>query len=229
VLAARNPDVTVDIMTSSISDLKPLSQGFSLPNINVFHCAALSATIPHASCSFDMVITNLVASTLGSGECLSFLQDCRRVLKPGGSLHLSLLDPFPQNAGPLLIARTSDLILNVEMANRSTRLSMLLPMTLSRVVGLTNIDISKFLIPVVPRSKATSCNTDTQREETVTDEERLEQLECEVGRTLMQTLYGRFSQPEDDKRWWWGDLEVLNECQNTGATFEVKVIRCQKI
>src|SRR5438046_1732433 len=150
--AATNPFSTVLCLMSS-SSLPDLSTSqWTAPSNMDLHLWSNAPSLPFSGESFDLVSTRSVALLLPSTDWPSFMRHCVRVLKPGGSLEISVLDPMPRNAGPLLQQWTTVyLILGLERKFSVTRPAMVIPFWLK--------DVTAFAPPVV-KTMAFSAVTD---------------------------------------------------------------------
>ncbi|KAL9097306.1 MAG: hypothetical protein Q9165_000733 [Trypethelium subeluteriae] len=101
---------------------------------NQISCTPISPAdlprLPYPSSSLDTIRTSSLPSLLPSAQIPALLSECHRVLAPGGTLELRLLDPLPdrKTSGPFLRAWIEvRLLLNLEMSFRCTRPSLLIP------------------------------------------------------------------------------------------------------
>jgi hypothetical protein len=148
------------------------------------------------------------------------------MLKPGGNLLISFVDPSPQTSGPLMTRWTERLKLKLEMQFRCTRPSDLLPYWLSEVGGWTgSIEVETMDWTAVEGPDEGGDQWDTLRSMT--------------GRAVYRKLYEGFVEPDGNAAaaaatagecgaWWWEDPAIVKECQMLGTTFQLHRYLCQK-
>jgi hypothetical protein len=184
------------------------------------------------------------------------LRESARVLRVNGSLEISVLDPMPRNAGPLLQQwTTAYLVLGLERQFVATRPAMVIPFWLKDVpeFGLPRIETVVF-------SAVTNEDFDTLEAghpdlEGIDDthprlagthrrqRSDVSKLRTVVGRHFYQSLYkdlapeGRPKRcltpgAEDDheliRHWWWKDAAIVRECREYGTMFEMVTFTCQR-
>jgi len=215
-----------------------------------------SPSLPYEDGSVDIVSSRSIASTLRSHDWPPFLRDCARVLKPRGILDISILDPMPRNAGPLLQQwTTAYLILGLERRFSATRPAMVIPLWLEDVSQLTLPHIKTVTFSAV-------ANDDTDVVDAVSPglmginenhpcsagmhrrrRSNVQQLKTAVGRHFYQALYKEFAFEARSRRslipgvedtneiirhWWWKEPAIVRECREYGTMFEMVTYTCQK-
>ncbi len=215
-----------------------------------------SPSLPHEEGAIDLISSRSIASQLRSHDWPPFLRDCVRVLKPEGKLEISVLDPMPRNAGPLLQQwTTAYLILGLERRFLATRPAMVLPFWLKDVSELTLPHIKTVTFSAVTNDDADvteSINPDLMTIDgdhprlTGTHRRRrsdVQQLRTVVGRHFYQALYKELAPEARPKRpvspgvddaneiirhWWWKDPAIVRECREHGTLFEMVTYTCLK-
>ncbi len=251
-MAATNPSSTIHCLLSSpiLPDLSS-SRWTALPNMNL-HLWSNLPSLPYSAESFDLVTTRSVAFLLKSTDIPSLLRGCHRVLKPGGSLEISVLDPMPGNAGPLLRQWTNlYLIEGLKSKFLTTRPAMIIQLWLEDVAGfappvtktmafsaVVDDEISKADVPI---TNFNGIEQELSRYSEVPHQGRsdLQQLKSGLGRHFYQSLYREFApqrrvvpgfqdSAEVKRCWWWDNSAILRECREYGTTFEMVTFTCQK-
>ena len=173
--------------------------------------------------SFEHIRANALASAFEAPQLKQILQECYRVLVPGGQLELRLMDPVPdaKGTGPLLRdCLERRLLLNLEKSFRCLRPMLLIPIWV-REVGFTlsendtgNGSSYKISFPVVIDNAVCSVE---------------DQLACEIGRKLWQSLWAEFlEQGEGQVDCWWNDEVMAKECLQKGTTIDCRTLFATK-
>jgi SAM-dependent methyltransferase len=215
-----------------------------------------SPSLPYGDGSVDIVSSRSIALTLRAHDWPPFLRDCARILKPQGILSISVLDPMPRNAGPLLQQWTTEyLILGLERRFLATRPAMVIPFWLKDVSQLTLPHIKTVTYSAV-------ANDDTDMVDAVSPSlmgisesysgptwvhrrrrSDIQQLGTAVGRHFYQALYKELASEARLRRprisgveyandiihhWWWKDPAIVRECREYGTMFEMVTYTCLK-
>lgn len=159
-------------------------------------------------------------SLLPSAAYPPLLHECHRLLNPGGSLHLCILDPAPisNTMGPCLRAwLDSHLLLNLERQFRSTSPGRHFPfwLTDAKFACERNGGVRRVTL---------SLNVHTPDSATET-EDPMVKLVPTVLKMLWKHVWGAFVEGE---RWWWEDEEVVKECMALGTRWEYIFIEAIK-
>ncbi|KAK8058699.1 hypothetical protein PG994_009147 [Apiospora phragmitis] len=154
------------------------------------------------------------ASTVRFGRDTPFPEAHSSMSRPGGALHLTIIDPQPVSAsmGPLLRQWLFEkLLINLEQSSRTTYPSETLPAWLGlgrlRGQGSTIVTVS---VPAIPEGlgkiegvkKQSSAKTE---------------LRCLVMRMLWQEVWGGFVRAN---RWWWEERDIVAECIELGTYWQ---------
>jgi len=127
-LGAKHPQATfcsLGILPSSL-DLSSSSWG-SPPNVDG-HLWPGCPLLSHPTNTFDVVLIHPLFHVLRCTDWPALLKEALRVLIPGGTLTISIMDPVPKNAGPLLEDwTTKHLVLGLARKFMVSRPSLLLP------------------------------------------------------------------------------------------------------
>lgn len=128
-----------------------------------------------------------------------FLRHINRCLAPGGSLHLTIIDPQPVSTsmGPKLRQWLfTNLLINLEQEFRTTWPSKTFPAWLA--LGNLREKGSTIATITVPAIYEGSYKMDVKT-----------QLRCVANRLLWQEVWGRFVHAS---RWWWEEEDIVQEC-----------------
>lgn len=197
-----------------------------------------------------------MASLLRSHDWPAVLKESARVLRANGSLEISVLDPMPRNAGPLLQQwTTAYLVLGLERQFVATRPAMVIPFWLKDVpeFGLPQIKtvvfsaVSNDDVDTLEAGHPDLAGIDDTHPRLASTHRRqrsdVSQLRTVVGRHFYQSLYkdlapeGRPKRclhpgAEDDRElirhWWWKDPAIVRECREYGTIFELVTFMCQR-
>ena len=227
----------------------PLSPRF-YPNIHPLSVPVPTPHLPYASNTFTSIRAFSLAALLPASSIPTIFKECHRVLtpctcvtspqpfdhassqalttiNPGGSLHLTVLDPSPQPAslGPRLRNwLESHLLLNLEKEFRCINPSRLFPVWLAdaglRGEGST-ITCVRFLASVA-QEDGYGCGKGSDGD---WGEGVKQELKSVMGRLLWKEMWGSFVQGE---KWWWEDQHVVEECERMGTVWEYSVIEAVK-
>lgn len=228
------------------------SQWKSHPNMETNYWQNIPA-LPYQDSFIDLISSRSIALFLRSSQWPVFVQECVRVLRPGGVLEVTILDPMPRNCGPLLRQWTAkNLILGLERRFLVTHPAMIIPMwfddisdfgrrekmtlayfatadEVTQELGLTSQDV----VDAHPQPEA--ADQRSRRD--------LQRLRTAVGRHFYQALYNGLvpkvyqRQPGNSKLetpekstpyWWWKDPEIMRECKEQGTMFEMVTYKCRK-
>ncbi|KAF4445594.1 hypothetical protein F53441_10658 [Fusarium austroafricanum] len=182
----------------------PLSPD-TFPNIHpVLSPVRSPSAFPVAPSTIEAVHSLRLPLAMPSQDIPALLRNIHRCLEPGGSLHLTIIDPLPvtSTVGPLLRTWIEDhLLFNLEASFRCTNPSKLLPLWLNGAslrVDPNLIETTQFFsIPL--------------------DVGQLQMLWMEVWREYIVA-----------ERWWWEDPDILKECILMQTTWEWRLIEAVK-
>ncbi|PHH61231.1 hypothetical protein CDD81_665 [Ophiocordyceps australis] len=151
-------------------------------------------------------------------------------LKPGGSLHLTLIDPLPyaDTLGSRLHAWLErHLLLNLDRHHRCLSPCATLPRWLAeaslRAPGSTRTTVRFFATPDSIRRRRR--DPDPARERLQADRETRARLRSLVGRMLWRQVWGAFVTADS---WWWDDPAIVDECLQLGTFWEYHLIEAVK-
>jgi SAM-dependent methyltransferase len=228
------------------------SQWNSRPNMATNYWADIP-TLPYQDSFMDLISSCSVPLLLRSIQWPVFVQECVRVLRPGGVLELTILDPMPRNCGPLLQQWTArNLVLGLGRKFLVTHPAMIIPHWLDDVSDFDRRDSTTFAYSAVAdedtyESRLTSEELGDGHPQSNEADRRsgrdLQQLRTAVGRHFYQALYNdlvpealqrqpgnsELEQPRESIRyWWWKDPAIVKECKEQGTVFEMVTYKCRK-
>lgn len=203
-LAALYPAASITHLSLSplSPDLFPNVRPLSVPSVSV---PASSRALPPRL--YSTVTCLSMPALFPSTDIPPFLRHINRCLAPGGSLHLTIIDPQPvsESMGPKLRQWLfSNLLVNLEQAFRTTLPSETFPVWLA--VGNLRGKGSTIAIITAPAIAKSSSKDDMKTE-----------LRCLVTRLLWQEVWGRFVTAS---RWWWEEEEIAQECEELGTYWQ---------
>ena len=179
--------------------------------------------LPYPSCSLDLIRASTLPSLLPSAQIPALLAECHRILRPGGTLELRLLDPLPDRhgSGPLLRAWIEvRLLVNLELSFRCTRPSLLIPQW-ARDTGFALRKADAETQGMALRMEVPAANDDQGVVGAYVDE----QVGSMVGRELWKDVWGGFvSESEGDERWWWENEGCLKEATERGTKWSISTL-----
>ncbi|KAJ9604297.1 hypothetical protein H2200_011131 [Cladophialophora chaetospira] len=207
--------------------------------------------LPYPDSSADLISAGNTPGLLRSSQWPAFVQECARVLRPGGVFEVSIIDPMPRNCGPLLRQWTAEkVILGLERRFLVTHPAMIIPLWLEDIAEFGHCESHKFSFPAVfEKAHERSPTRDAERcfRESADQRDReIQSLRNAVGRYFYEALYGELLQVpsrhmrsgspgmnavEEDlsNRWWWTDPAIVRECHEYGPVFEMITFRCMKL
>ncbi|KAH0565385.1 hypothetical protein GP486_001219 [Trichoglossum hirsutum] len=222
-LAAKNHRSTVHSISSNTSAAASPSPAWGRlpPNCRPLTSPLATSPSPYPPASFDLIISRSLPTILRSTDYPPFLRDCARMLKPGGSLLISLIDPSPRNCGPLMVRWTEGLKLKMEMQFRCTRPGELLPYWLGEIGGWAGgVEVETMDWMAVEGSEGG---------------DQWDALRVVTGRSAYRKLYEDFVEVGNNRTtgeghgvWWWEDPMIVEECRTLGTTFQLQRYVCQK-
>ena len=179
---------------------------------------------------------------LPASQLPQLLRECNRILLPGGTLKLMLLDATPTvgTMGTLLKSwLTKHLLGNLEKRDRVREVRKQMSMLLldAGFMGCDgDIKLSfraaeqEFATrrPVNDKGKDTKTKSLIQlAQEQAADEETMHKLSVVVGRLLWKELWGPYVTGSKFK-WWWEDANIVDECRAMGTRWEGVVVKAVK-
>ena len=200
-------------------------------------------TLPYIDSSTDQISSHDIPTLLRSSQWPTFIQECARVLRPGGIFEIAIIDPMPRNCGPLLRQWTAErIILGFERRFLVTHPAMIFPVWLDDVADFGRRESHVLSFPAVSEEAAVGPYSPSNDYQSDCD---LQALRVAVGRYFYEALYGslilpplpppRSTHPDQKSaqnprrcRWWWTDPAIVRECQDHGTFFEMVTYRCQR-
>ncbi|PKS11648.1 hypothetical protein jhhlp_001799 [Lomentospora prolificans] len=235
VLALHESEVAVATYLAAIHRSKhvyhmspsPLSHTL-FPNVHPLSVPTVSAShFPVAPQLFGAVYSLSLPSQISSHDIPTILKSIHRCLVPGGTLHLTLIDPLPvaSSLGPRMRAWLEEhLLLNLERSFRCVNPTKLLPIWLAdcalRGEGST-ITTAKFLAVPPEHSQGRRCPGDPDPG----DKDLKTELCGVVGRMLWREVWGVFIGAE---KWWWEESACVDECLELGTYWEYNLTEAVK-
>lgn len=209
--------------------------------------------LPYRDSFMDLISSRSIALVLRSSQWPVFVQECVRVLRPGGVLEVTILDPMPRNCGPLLRRWTAkNLILGLERRFLVTHPAMIIPMWFDDVsdfdrrerMTLAYSAIADEVTQDLSLASQEVVHGHPQSEEADRSSRRdLQRLRTAVGRHFYQALYNvpvpevcqrqpgnsELEAPRESTRhWWWKDPAIVRECKEQGTMFEMVTYKYRK-
>ena len=169
------------------------------------------------------------------------LRECHRILRPGGTIKLFLLDATPAfgTMGTLLKAWLSKHVMgNIEKRGRAREVHKEMGMWLVEagfMGGDGEVRISfraaEHDFPVKDKEKSKSVRKkgskakSTAKKEVDEEQKDVHRLSVLVGRMLWKELWGPFV---GGRGWWWDDEAIVEECKALGTKWEGIVVEAVK-
>ncbi|KPM43933.1 hypothetical protein AK830_g2571 [Neonectria ditissima] len=204
----------------------PLSHAL-FPNIHpVLVPVRSTSAFPVAPSSFESVYSLHLPLSMPSQEIPGLLRNVHRCLKPGGALHLTLIDPLPiaTSLGPRLRAWIEQhLLLNLETKFRCMSPSKLFPIWLENAsLRLEHVTREPSRFFAVPRGES---HFTPARIDSLSAEETKQELRRLVGRMLWIEVWGEYVVAD---KWWWEDPTIVEECSQWETCWQWQLIRAVK-
>lgn len=158
--------------------------------------------LPIPDASTDHIRSNSLSSVFPALQLKRVLSECNRVLVPGGTIELRVIDPSPDPKEPVHKLQSwmdQYLIFNLEKCFRCLRPNRLIPVWLEEA----GFEIDSRTLENTPRRLRFPCFI---KEDSCTVEHR---LACEIGRRLWNDVWGNYI--ESGARHWWEDESIINE------------------
>ncbi|KAF2835691.1 hypothetical protein M501DRAFT_941400 [Patellaria atrata CBS 101060] len=224
-LAARYPRATIYTVSSS-NTTSPPTDWPSPPNHHCLYLPTASFTIPFADNYFDFVVSKTLPKLVHNDQWTSVFQDCMRILKPGGWMEISTLDPHFARQGPTLAEWVNTHIeRRLDESGFSTRPSEDVLKTMEDV-GLTNLRRAKIALPVSLPLSASRPNVNFQNRQTMQttfEDPDARRLMVYLGRHFYQDLYSQCLTPQESKHWFWNNKSIRTEFEGlqTGSLLTI--------
>ncbi|ETS80521.1 hypothetical protein PFICI_08050 [Pestalotiopsis fici W106-1] len=186
------------------------------PNLHPVTAPTLQAKLGFSNLkheSFTSVTCLRMGSMLAKYDVPIVLAEIYKLLKPGGALHVTLMDPCPEEqvCGPLMRKWMRDnLIVELEKHARTTSPSRDVPawMKAAELRGRGS-HYTQYHVPVVPAGY-----------DRIQDDKQWEpamgEARCRVMAMLWYEIWGNLIH---DCKWWWDDEDILKECAEYGTYF----------
>ncbi|RBR18767.1 uncharacterized protein FIESC28_05908 [Fusarium coffeatum] len=197
------------------------------PNIRpVLSPVRSPSAFPVAPSSIEAVHSLRLPLAMPSQDIPALLRNIHRCLEPGGSLHLTIIDPLPitNTLGPLLRTWIEDhLLFNLESSFRCTNPSKLLPVWLKNAslrVDSNFVETTQFFSIPLDNSQLQYVRDGHESEEGLRQE-----LRNTVGRMLWMEVWREYIIAD---RWWWDEPDILAECMRLQTVWEWRLIEAVK-
>lgn len=219
----------------------------SPPALPLHHPVPATPTLPFPAELFDAITSLPLPTLLPAKNIPHLLRECNRILLPGGTLKLLLLDATPSlgTMGTLLKAwLTKHLLGNLEKKDllREVRKQMSTLLVDAGFMGCDgDVKISfraaeqEFASrkPAEEKGKSTSSKAKAliqMAQERAAEEETMHRLSVVVGRLLWKELWGPYVTGVTATRfkWWWDDANIVEECRAIGTRWEGVVVEAVK-
>lgn len=217
----------------------------SPPALPLHHPIPATPTLPFPAELFDAITSLPLPTLMPASDIPQLLRECNRILLPGGTLKLLLIDATPSlgTMGTLLKAwLTKHLLGNLERKGRirEVRKQMSILLLDAGFIGCEgDIKISfRAAEPEFASRKAFddkgkgSSSSKTKglvkmAQERGAEEETMHKLSVAVGRLLWKELWGAYVSGSKF-RWWWDDANIVEECRAMGTRWEGVVVEAVK-
>jgi SAM-dependent methyltransferase len=178
----------------------------------------VTAQMDYPSSYFDHVHSYTLASGMAANLVPGVLRECHRVLRPGGKLVLTFMDPSPVagTEGPLLRAWLEEhVLLRLEMHFCTSNPTKLMPLWVAQA-GMEAVQCAGAEQPLraVVGTGGLGAGTAGVREE----------LGVLCGQQLWRQTWGVFV----EGAMWWEEGAIAEECARLGTVFEWRVLEAQK-
>ena len=219
----------------------------SPPALPLHHPVPATPTLPFPAELFDAITSLPLPTLLPSQNIPQLLRECNRILLPGGTLKLLLLDATPSlgTMGTLLKAwLTKHLLSNLEKKDRVREVRKQMSMLLldAGFMGCDGeIKISfrgaeqefSSRKPTDDKGKAPSSKAKAliqMAQERAAEEETMHRLSVIVGRLLWKEVWGPYVSgvTASKFRWWWNDASIVEECRAIGTRWEGVIVEAVK-
>jgi hypothetical protein len=185
-----------------------------------------ASAFPVAAQLFGAVYSLSLPAMLSSQEIPQVLKHVRRCLAPGGTFHLTVVDPLPCAAtlGPQMRAWLEEhLLLNLERQFRCINPSRLFPIWLNDAsLRGEGSAITTVNFQAVPDKSVEIPGLD---EFSAAERANKAELRSMVGRMLWMEVWGTFVAAD---KWWWEDPVCVQECIQLGTYWEYNLIEAVK-
>ncbi|KAF2762053.1 hypothetical protein EJ05DRAFT_195238 [Pseudovirgaria hyperparasitica] len=208
-LSAMNPHDKIKYLSTRQQSTVPLPCNVSY--LTVPHAGM--TPMPYATTSFDRIRTSCLPSLIPLTKLPPILQECNRILCPGGVMEVRIVPPSPkkETMGPKMTEWMNErLLISLERSFRSLRPALSMPGWL-KGAGL----IVQQPTQVVKLPAATDPATE--------DVDNV--LAAHIARTMWADTWGQHMEDRQDQdRWWWQSEEIVQECVQYGTVFEFETL-----
>jgi len=224
-LAALNPKRRICHFSDS-----PLPHE-AVPNVQPLSVATISSsTFPIPPQLFEAAYSLSLPALCTTSDLRGIVHNVSSALKPGGTLHLTLIDPLPcANTLGAKMRQWLDqhLLSNLRRQSRCSSPSTALPQWLGeaslRAAGSTLTTTKFYATPDNVRLQQR--DPDPAIEQLRTEKKTKAELRSLVGRLLWKEVWGRHVTTDS---WWWDDSDCMEECLELGTFWEYHLIEAVK-
>lgn len=200
----------------------------TVPNVQPLFVSAVSpSTFPIPPQLFEAVYAMSLPPLCPAEDLRGILHNVSSCLKPGGALHLVVIDPLPcaHTTGSRLGAWLEQhLLANLRERSRCTSPSTLLPRWLGeaslRGAGST-LTAAKFYASPDNVRRRQPRDPDPAVERLRAERETRAELRSAVGRMLWREVWGEYVTAGS---WWWDDAACMAECLELGTFWEYHLV-----
>ncbi|UNI24427.1 hypothetical protein JDV02_010171 [Purpureocillium takamizusanense] len=224
-LAALNPKRRICHFSDS-----PLPHE-AVPNVQPLSVAAVSSSaFPIPPQLFEAAYSLSLPAICTTSDLRGIVHNVSSALKPGGTLHLTLIDPLP--CANTLGAKMRQwleqhLLSNLRRESRCMSPSTALPQWLGeaslRATGST-LTTTKFYA-TLDNLRLQQQDPDPAIEQLRAEKKTKAELRSLVGRLLWKEIWGRYVTTDS---WWWDDRGCMEECLQLGTFWEYHLIEAVK-
>jgi hypothetical protein len=184
-----------------------ISYPAAIPGVLSGGICGRSLSLPYTSLSVHSIRSSRLATLLPVPQLLPLLTDCFRVLKPGGTLELRIVDAIPDRGttGPRLASWLKDkFLINLDRELRCHQPCHVIPQWAAQagfaMAHREGVEMVRRLALPVAVAKSRS--------------EDASVMASIVLRELWKDSWGRYVSTKDSgpTQWWWHDRAILQEC-----------------
>lgn len=224
-LAALNPTRRVCHFSDS-----PLPHE-AMPNVQPLSVTTISSsTFPIPPQLFEAAYSLSLPSLCTLSDLRGIVHNVSSALKPGGTLHLTLIDPLPcadTLGGKMRQWLDQHLLSSLRRESRCLCPSMTLPQWLGeaslRAAGSTLTTTKFYATPDNVRLQQR--DPDPAIEQLRAEKKTKAELRSLVGRLLWKEVWGRHVTTDS---WWWENSDCMKECLELGTFWEYHIIEAVK-
>ncbi|KAG5929039.1 hypothetical protein E4U42_007350 [Claviceps africana] len=203
------------------------------PNLRAIFKPSICTPFPELTATFDTVHSMLLPALCTESEMLPVLHGINKCLKPGGSLHLIVIDSIPHVdafGAKMRAWFMKNIVLNLQQQSRGLNPSLSLPDLLAtaslRGAGSILTTTQFYANPQnIGRHRVEGVEHDGTSKGAREDKEVRAELRSIAGRMLWKEVWGQFVTSDT---WWWEEDDCLQECLELGTFWEYHCVQAVK-